>query len=69
MLSVIVGLVVAVVSFIGMWRWRQDLGVLLRGLMPLCFFLAGIIAVVAGASSFHRPTNELLKKSGESPKR
>jgi hypothetical protein len=55
MLSAIVGLAVAAAGIWGMWRWWPDLFTVLRGILPLCFFCGGIIAVVAGLSSVKKP--------------
>ena len=56
MLSVVMGLLVAGISLAAMFRWWTDLWVVLRGLLPLSFFLGGLIAVVAGISSLNRST-------------
>ncbi|HRY29690.1 MAG TPA: hypothetical protein P5079_06585 [Elusimicrobiota bacterium] len=50
MLSTLIGFIVACVSLWGMWRWRTDLWMVLRGFLPLCFFLGGVIAMVIGIS-------------------
>lgn len=48
MLAVIVGFMVAVLSLWGMFIWRQDLMIVLRGFFPLCFLCGGILAMVVG---------------------
>ncbi len=50
MLSIFIGLVTAGLSLWGLIHWRVDLVVVLKGLLPLCFLMGGIIAVIAGAS-------------------
>jgi hypothetical protein len=62
MLSALIGAVVAAVSLWGMWRWRADLTVVVRGFFPLCFFLGGLVAVIAGVSSLNK--NDSDKKPG-----
>lgn len=54
MLSVVMGLLVAGVSLAAMFRCWAELWTVLRGLLPLSFFLGGVIAVVAGVSSLKR---------------
>jgi hypothetical protein len=51
MLSVLVGLIVVGFSLWGMIRWRWELGFVLKGLLPLSFFLGGIVAIIAGFSA------------------
>lgn len=51
MLSVFIGLITTGLSLWGMFLWRQDLVVVLKGFLPLCFLMGGIVAVIAGASS------------------
>jgi hypothetical protein len=58
MLSALIGMAVAVVSLWGMWRWRVDLIAVVRGFFPLCFFLGGVVAVIAGISSLNRTEPE-----------
>jgi len=52
MISIIVGLVVAVLGLIGMVVWVWDLMIVLKGALPVCFFFSGILAIIAGVSSF-----------------
>lgn len=54
MLSVVAGLVVSGLSVWGMICWRQELAVVAKGFFPICFFLGGVVAVIAGASSLGR---------------
>jgi hypothetical protein len=62
MLSAFLGMLVSVASLWGMWMWRDELMLVLRGLLPLCFFLGGLVAVIAGLSIFARPASD--KRSG-----
>jgi succinate-acetate transporter protein len=54
MLSAVVGLAVSVVSLLVLIRWRWELLVVVKGLLPMSFFVAGLIAVVAGLSAMRK---------------
>ncbi len=71
MLSVIVGIIVSALSVWGMICWYQDLFVFLKGMLPLGFFLGGLVAIIAGVSSFRKApvvSSDKSSSSQENPK-
>lgn len=63
MLSILIGTLVAAASLWGIWQWRSDFTVVVRGILPLCFFLGGVVAIIAGFSSLTRSDTD-QKRSG-----
>jgi hypothetical protein len=55
MLSIVVGVGVVVVSGWFMIQWKYDLFMVMRGMLPISFFIGGLIAVIAGLSSLKKP--------------
>ena len=51
MLSAVVGLLVCALSIGGMFHWKGELLLVLKGLLPLSFLVGGLLAVIAGLSS------------------
>jgi hypothetical protein len=52
MLSIVIGLTAMGLSLWGLSCWWGDFLVVMRGLLPFCFLMGGLVAVVAGASTF-----------------
>ena len=48
MLSMIIGLIVVVIAFLGLISWWQEFLFLCRGLMPISFLFGGAVAIIAG---------------------
>ena len=49
-LSVFIGAVIVLLGLIGLSSWWSEFTVILRGMLPAMFILAGAIAVIAGIS-------------------
>jgi hypothetical protein len=58
MLSVLVGLVSAGVSVWCLVLWRAEFLLVMKGFLPLCFLMGGIVAVIAGVTSLVGKTPE-----------
>jgi hypothetical protein len=54
MLSLIIGLITMGLSVVGIILWKDEFLFVLRGAMPVCFLLGGLVAAIAGASSIGR---------------
>lgn len=52
MMSLIIGVVTVGLSVWGLVAWRAEFFFLLKGLLPVCFLMGGLMAVVAGIASF-----------------
>jgi hypothetical protein len=61
MLSCIVGLGVAVLSLYCIFCWSNEFFVFLKGVLPFSFFIAGVVAMFAGASGMRSKHYEKLK--------
>ena len=48
MLHVVIGLVLLVLGVFGIISWWTDFGLVLRGLVPFLFLIAGLIAIGSG---------------------
>lgn len=66
-MSMVVGLIVAALSLWGMLHWRQDLVVVLRGLVPLLFLGGGILAVIAGFTTITSPPPASRPRNQKAP--
>ena len=63
MLSLLVGLVSIGLSLWGVVLWREEFLLVMKGFLPLCFLMGGIVAVIAGISSFvGKPPEDSEKK-------
>ncbi len=51
MLSILLGLVTVGFSLWGIFFWREAFLFVMKGFLPLCFLLGGIVAVIAGVSA------------------
>ena len=51
MLAVLLGLIFAVAGGLGMYLWKADFLIVLKGLLPALFLVGGAISVVAGVTS------------------
>lgn len=51
MLSFVIGVAVAAAGLWATMRWWAELEIVVKGLLPFCVFLAGIVAMIAGLSS------------------
>ena len=51
MLAVLLGLVFIVAGGYGVFIWRAEFIVFLKGALPLMFFVGGFISVIAGITS------------------
>lgn len=58
MTAIVVGVIFIVVGLWGVVHWASDLLAVLRGLGPVSVLLGGIVAVVAGISSFRPPRTD-----------
>jgi len=65
MASIIAGLLTAVVSGYFLVIWKTELAVFLKGILPVSFFLAGLIAIVAGISSLVSKTGGKIDYSSK----
>lgn len=54
MMSVLLGLVATALGFCGAWVWRVEFVDVLKGLLPVSLFFAGLFAVIAGLSSLSK---------------
>ena len=52
MLSLIFGLVTMALSIWGLILWRAEFVFFLKGVLPVCFLMGGVVAVIAGLSTF-----------------
>ena len=66
MLSAFVGLMFAAAGLWGMAHWRGELGLFLRGFVPLSFFLGGLVAAMVGFFAM-RGNRIPDKKQGDKP--
>lgn len=66
MLSILIGTLVSAASLWGMWQWRAEFMLVVRGILPLCFFLGGVVAVIAGFSALNKPEND-KRSLGKNP--
>lgn len=51
MLSIAVGSIFALLGVVGIWGWRWDFLTVIKGGLPVCLFLGGVLAVIAGVST------------------
>ena len=69
MTSVVIGVIVVLLSFIGLAKWWSEFVLFLKGFMPISFLLCGLVAVIAGISGLIPRSYEKLqpknKKSDE----
>ncbi len=72
MLSLIFGLATMAVSLWGLFHWRTEFIFILKGAVPVCFLMGGVVAVIAGISSFgstastdSKPTDDVSGAAGE----
>jgi hypothetical protein len=64
MASLIVGVGALAISVWGLLRWRAEFLFVMKGFLPFCLLMGGLVAVIAGASSlFSRPTGGSGDKS------
>jgi hypothetical protein len=54
MMSIVLGLLSIALGVSGVWHWWGDCASVLRGLLPLSFVCGGLVAVLAGISSFRK---------------
>jgi hypothetical protein len=51
MLAVLLGLMFVVAGAFGVFVWKVDFVVVLKGLLPFLFLVGGVISIVAGTTS------------------
>lgn len=56
MLATLVGLIFVAGGLWGMVHWRQELLLVLKGLLPLCAFFGGVVALIVGIASMRSPS-------------
>jgi len=61
MASILIGLAVAIISFLGVLRWRAELVIVLKGFLPISVCIVGILAIVIGVSAMIPRDNEKLE--------
>ena len=63
MLSLLVGLITVGLSLWGIALWREEFLLVMKGFLPLCFLMGGVVAVIAGISSLvGKPPEDPEKK-------
>jgi succinate-acetate transporter protein len=67
MLTTMVGLLFAAAGLWGIVRWWAQLVAVLQGLLPLCLFLGGVVAMIIGMASWR--TGDAGKKTPAEPNR
>lgn len=65
MLSIVLGLIFAVLGIVFVWTWRGDFITVLKGSIPACVALGGILAVFIGASTVKENVQEKRAKKEE----
>jgi len=65
MMSAFFGFLFAVAGLWGLWRYSDELLAVLKGLLPLSFFLGGLIAVVIGLTSLKSSGGKKSDGSGD----
>lgn len=66
MISIAVGLIFIVAAVWGMSVWRADAQALLRGILPILFFVGGALAVLAGISGIRDSMLDASKNKDDS---
>lgn len=69
MLSVIVGLLFAVLGIVFLLTWFGDFLIVLKGSIPACVTIGGILAVFIGASTVRENLRERSEKKQEETKK
>ncbi|MBD3271960.1 MAG: hypothetical protein GF384_05430 [Elusimicrobia bacterium] len=52
MLSALIGLIVTVGSLWALIVWFNEFVFVMKGILPICFFFSGIIAIIAGIAGW-----------------
>ena len=68
MLTTFVGLLVMLGGFWGMYTWRIELMLVLKGLLPLCFFFGGMVTLIVGLSTIKSGEHEVKLPTEPDPK-
>lgn len=69
MLSIIFGLLFAVLGIVFVVTWFGDFLMVLKGSIPACFALGGILAIFIGASTVKENIREKQEKKEEEAKK
>jgi hypothetical protein len=62
MVSAVFGVILSALGLWGVFRWSAELVQFLKGMFPISLVFAGVIAIVAGISSFSTKTPPGAKK-------
>ena len=64
MISLVVGSVCVGLSLWGIVHWREEFVVVMKGFLPVSFLMGGLVAIIAGFSSFggKKPAEPVEKK-------
>jgi len=68
MLTTLVGFLVMAGGVWGMFTWRIELMLVLKGLLPLCFFFGGLVALIVGLAAMKSGEQEVKLPTEADPK-
>ncbi|PKN01097.1 MAG: hypothetical protein CVU77_07035 [Elusimicrobia bacterium HGW-Elusimicrobia-1] len=66
MISIAVGLIFVAAAVWGLSAWRADVQALLRGILPILFFVGGALVVLAGISGIRDSMLDASKSKDDS---
>ncbi|HOW26965.1 MAG TPA: hypothetical protein PK876_00480 [Elusimicrobiota bacterium] len=55
MITIIVGMVMSAVGIIGILAWPREVIIFLKGGVPICFLMGGIVSLIAGFTGLKPP--------------